>query len=50
LKDISQELLESANSIKDITPAQISCLEAFAESTDFVAWIREEVPSKALNT
>ena len=45
VKDISPELVQSAKSIREISPTQIECLQAFLDCGELIDWIRKEVPS-----
>jgi len=46
LKDISDDLLRTGSRIKDITKEQIECIRKFKECTEFVEWVKREVPRK----
>lgn len=48
LKDINDNLIASAKSVKDISDEEIGCLQAFADCPEMVDWIRTDVPRKAI--
>jgi len=45
LHEITADLTQSADIIKEITELQMNCLKAFVECSEFVEWIREAVKS-----
>jgi len=46
LNKISRDLVDSADVIRSIAGPKLDCLQAFAESSEFVNWIKQEVKSK----
>jgi len=45
LHEITADLTQSADVIKEIAENQMDCLKAFVECSKFVEWIREAVKS-----
>jgi len=50
LRDVSFDILTSAEKIKDIREPELDCLHAFRDCHEFIEWVQQEVKGEKTET